>query len=179
MPGAGFTVTADHMVKVAAAVKLLAGARVFVGIPAGAALRRPEPGEPAPPDNALLGYVHEHGAPEINLPARPWLKPSITAAKEEIAAGLKIAGKLALDGRPEAVERQLHRVGLKAASAAKLKIRTGPFLPLQPETIAARRRRSAGSRYRRKATGPGDVTPLVDTSQMLNSVTYVIRRAGH
>lgn len=176
----GLTVIVDELDRVAKGVSILATNRVMVGIPADKALRRPENGEPTPINNAALGYIHENGAPEVGIPARPWLVPGVREHSAESTRGLRVAGELALDGKgPDKVLRQLQVVGLRAQAAVRRKITEGPFVPLKPATIAARRRRSKGSKYRRKAETAADVRPLIDTSQMRSAVNYVIRKVGH
>lgn len=174
----GVTVTRDDLERVAAAIAELARVRVMVGVPATEALRRPVPGakQRQPPNNALLAYVHENGAPTRRIPPRPFLRPAIHEGRAELARLLGIAGRFALQGRLDAMERQFHRVGGIARDMVRLRITTGPFVPLAPRTIEARRRRSAGSRYRRRAQTAADTTPLIDTGQLRNAINYVIRR---
>jgi hypothetical protein len=165
----GVTVIVDQVNKVVEGLRLLAVTRVMVGIPAEKTTRE------GPINNAALGYIHENGAPEVNIPARPFLIPGVKSVQTETVDGLRKATEFATDGRPDAVERQFHRVGLRAVSSVKSVIRSKIPPPLKPATVAARRRRSKGSKYRRKAVSPGDVTPLIDTGAMLNSITYVLR----
>lgn len=172
MAKTGVTVVLDRVQEVIKGIDLLASQRVMVGIPADKAARK----DGSPISNAALLYIHDHGAPEVNIPARESLKPGVENVKGEIGDGLKKAGEFALDGRPDAVDRQFHRVGAIGRDAVKLKIGTGPFVPLKPSTIAKRRRRSKGSKYRRKAVTAADTTPLIDTAQMRNAVNYVLRK---
>jgi hypothetical protein len=155
------TVTKDLTKEIAKATRELSKTRVMVGIPAIKAAR--DDGEPI--NNAALGYIHENGAPEVNIPARPWLMPGIDTKKEVIEDQLKAAGQAALDGNVISMRRYLNATGLVGADAAKRKITTGPFVPLKPATLAARRRR-----------GRTGTKPLLDTAQMRASVTYVIRK---
>lgn len=143
---------------------------VLVGIPATKTERRDHG-----ITNAALGYIHETGAPEVNIPPRPFLIPGIREAKDRITVHLAHAARLTLEGDADGAEKAMHRAGIVAASAVKNKITVGPFVPLKPSTIRRRRIRSAGSKYRRKATGPADVRPLIDTGQLRNSITYVVR----
>lgn len=172
----GMHMTKDNLKKVLNSIKAMEQHQVLVGIPAddmkGAAphpgrSQRDEPG----PTNALIGYVQERGAPEINLPSRAFLVPGVRAAKPQIEKYLKQAAKYSLKGNKAGVKRAMHAAGLTAMSAVQHKLRTGPFAPLKPSTIAARGRRHKS----RKARGPGDVTPLIDTAQLLRSITYVVR----
>lgn len=174
----GLTVERDNLPALVRALEQLSAARVLVGVPATEALRRPVPGEKRPPNNAMLAYVHENGAPTRHIPPRPFLRPGIQENRRAIAQQLERAGRQALAGQVEAMERQLHIAGAIARDFVRLKITTGPFVPLAARTIAARRRRSAGSRYRRRATTAADVTPLIDTGQLRNAINYVIRRVA-
>lgn len=163
----GVTMTVDNLKRVAQGIDLLARRRVLVGVPQDETDRKD--GEEV--TNSLIGYVHEHGDPAHNIPARPHLIPGIRDARQGISDGMRKAGELALDGKPDAVERQLHRVGALARDSVKRKITTGPFAPLAPATIRARLNKHKG----RKAKTAADVKPLIDTGQYRNSINYVIR----
>lgn len=131
---------------------------VLVGIPEEKTERHGDE-----PTNALLGYVHEHGSPTQNIPPRPFLAPGIQDAKDGIAEGMRKAGEAALDGNKSAVLANLNCVGLIASAAVKLRINNGPFVPLKPATLAARRRK-----------GFLGTKPLIRTAQLRNAVSYVI-----
>jgi hypothetical protein len=85
---------------------------------------------------------------------------------------LKQAIEHALAGNASAVDRALNAAGLTAVAAVKNRIVAGLSPPLRPATVRARRRRTKS----RIATSPTHVTPLVDTGQFLNSISYVVRR---
>lgn len=141
--------------------------RVLVGVPAEEALRRPEPGEKSGPiNNAALAWIHDHGAPGANIPARPFMGPGIANVQPAVTAEFRRCASSLLSGAPVDVTVTLRRVGLIAQDAIKLKINIGPFIPLAPATLAARRRR-----------GRTGTTPLIDSAQMRNSITFVIRSA--
>ena len=165
MPPPGLTVKKDNFKAVERAIKQLVDRRIMVGVPAKEALRRPEPGQTQTVNNAMLAYLHENGCPASNLPARPFLKPAIEASKVLIKDRLKAAAVDGLKGRVSAVDQAMHALGLAVSLAVKLKINTGPFQPLSERTIAQRRARG---RY-------GD-KPLIDTGQLRNAITYVLRR---
>src|ERR1700735_3532923 len=123
----------DNSKAVSAAIKALSEKRVMVGVPAAKAMRQPEPGQPAPAiHNAELAYIHDRGAPEANIPARPFLLPGVESVKSAITKGLEKAGRAAFAGDASEVERQLRIVGLTAQDAVKSKIMAGPFVPLAP-----------------------------------------------
>lgn len=144
------------------AVRQLLKNQVLVGIPDGAAERQAEPGVESQPSNALLGYVHEFGSDEHNIPPRPFLVPGVEGAKDQIVARMRQAGEAALNGT-DAVGRGLNAVGLVAQNAVQEKITEGPFAPLAERTLEARR-----------AKGRTGERPLIDTGQLRRSITYVV-----
>lgn len=177
----------DNSKTILAAIRALSEKRVMVGVPADKAGRQPEPGQPTPEiNNAELTYIMENGAPEANIPARPFLRPGVETAKDEITKGLEKAGRAAFAGHASEVDRQLTRVGLIAQAAVREKITEGPFVPLAPATIAARLRRGRKGQLDPSIYGKGAIAsdehaaatgmrPLVDTGQLRNAVSFVIR----
>jgi phage gpG-like protein len=151
----------DNVAKATAGIEKLATTRVMVGVPAEKGSRS----DAEPINNAALAYIHENGAPEAGIPARPFLKPGIDTKQAEITTALEKTGRAALDGNPEAVDRGFNIVGLIGQNAVRAKINTGPFTPLTEATVAARR-----------ARGRTGTKPLIDTGQLRNSLTYVIRK---
>lgn len=149
----------DRLGEVASAVEALTRNAVYVGIPATAPPRR---GEPI--TNASIAYVQEHGSPLLHIPPRPFLRPGVADASEELADRLEDAAHLATDGNRNGVIRALHAVGLIAQAAVRRKITEGPFTALSERTLAARR-----------ARGITRTKPLIDTGQLRNAINYVIR----
>lgn len=164
----GITITVDNTDALRAAVKSMTREQVLVGVPQDTTGRQASEPEMT---NAALAYVHNFGSPARNIPARPFMEPGVKDAKGKVVSTLKSAGKAALAGDLSAVNRALHTVGLVCQNAIKMKITTGPFEPLKPATIAARRRKHQG----RQAESAEDVTPLIDTAQMRNAINYVVR----
>lgn len=168
---------------------------VVVGIPSGSA-RTPVQGSKTPVDNATLGYIHEFGSPEANIPERPFLIPGIEAVKDQIAAKLKDAIPKAIAGDRRAVQQALDSVGLIAQTAVRKRILSGPFQPLSEATLRARARRlTSAGKLSKSATAvqareelasraagadPSSVNarPLYDTHSLFNSVTYIVRGKG-
>lgn len=152
------------------AIKILERSQVLVGIPADA---KTQSAEGASISYASLGYMFETGAPEINMPARPWLEPGVATARERITKLLAAGGKkLLLGGTTSDYEATLHKVGLTAQSAVQKYITEGIDPPLSPRTVYARLHR----RYNRRQ--PGNMTPLIDTGGFRRSVTYRVRVWG-
>lgn len=169
----GVTLTKDNSASLMRALASLTGTSCLVGFPATNAEREPEPGEPSQPiTNAALGYIHDKGSPAANIPARPFMVPGIMSAQDNIMGIYKKAAKAALDQPMNAaaiVDVAHNKVGLTAADAIQSKIEAGIPPPLAAVTLAIRRR---------KRGEDASETPLIDTAQMKNAVTYVLRPKG-
>jgi hypothetical protein len=131
---------------------------VLVGIPQAKTIR--------PKDkinNSSLLYIHTHGSPMRNIPARPVIEPAIEADgnKQAIAAELKQAVKAQFDGEPQQAKQFMRRAGTAGSNAAKAWFTDARnnWAPNSPETI----RRKGSSR------------PLIDTSALRRSITFVVR----
>jgi len=159
----------DHADAFFRGVKLLEKEHVLVGIPAEKAPRNSEEAKGHDISNAALAYIHNFGSPTQNIPPRPFMDPGIMNAKDQITAQMQKAGEAALDGNADGVRKNFEAVGLIAATSVKLKIREGPFQPLRPATIRARQRRAG------KKLASSEIRPLIDTGQLLASMTYVVR----
>jgi hypothetical protein len=173
-------VVTDHVDEVLKSIRQLTRAKVYVGIPAAN-----NPRKDGVTLNALLGYVHEHGSPERNIPARPFLVPGVKSVEDKTTAGLRRAAENALEGQLEQMLKQLGAVGFMATNAVKRMITAGLSPPLAERTVRARLRKTqAGRRRLRKLEqggvdlyqwGATNLKPLIDTAQLRNSITYVIR----
>lgn len=159
-------VKVDRAGAIVSSLVSLAAERVLVGYPDSAAGRRD--GEIS---NAALAYIHDTGDPAANLPARPFLAAGVREGRDRFLPYLVAAGEAAADGDEAGVRAALSAAGLSAQASVRAKITDGPFAPLKPETIAARRRSHRG----RKADVAADVRPLIDTAQLRNGLTYVLR----
>lgn len=160
------SVVIDKLDAVGAALKAMAAKQVMVGFPAATTDRQPAPGETSGATNAQLAYIHNFGAPEAGIPPREFMESGIKPALPEVARRLKIAGEKAMAGDASALDDGLNASGLVASAAIKKKLIDGPFVPLAESTIAARERRGRKPPFK----------PLIDTGQLKNAVTYVLRR---
>jgi len=155
-------------------IALLGQKRVYVGIPANSPERVATTlVEHEKISNAALGYIHETGSPARNIPSRAFLRPGVANSRNQWLPKIDAAGQKAMAG--EDFMKELQAAGTIAARAVQKRIQAGIPPPLKPATVAARRRRSKGSKYRRKATTAAQTTPLIDTGQLLKSITWVIR----
>jgi hypothetical protein len=80
------------------------------------------------------------------------------------------------------VDKGLHKVGLRVATSIKKKINEGVPPPLSEYTLrerARRGRKGAKQELANRASGMAPSTqlakPLIDTGELRNSITYVIR----
>lgn len=156
----GIRMTKNTLPKVRAAVNALVKRDVLVGVPSEKTARS---GEKI--TNASLAYIHDNGSPAANIPARPFIVPGLRAAQPQTRRYMKQAAAYALNGDLPGAERALHAAGLTASTAIKNAINTGDFEPLAPATIAGRLRR-----------GRTGTHPLIDTAQMRNAITYIVRK---
>lgn len=181
------TVTRNKTKGLAKAIASLAENRVYAGVPATTAGRK----EGGALNNAEIMFIHENGAPEANIPARPVVHPAIKKATPAIVGAFKATGKLALNGDSSAVFKGLNAVGLIAQNAMRERITDGPFVPLSPKTIAARARKRgtkrrkgeqqyldllAGGATPAEAQEAAGIKALIDTGQLRRALTYVIRK---
>lgn len=182
----GVTVTADNFKAIIDAINSLTKKDVLVGIPDSAPER-----DDGPMTNAQIGYVMETGSPAHNVPARPFLVPGVADVQGECADRLGKAADAALSGNKGGAERAMSAAGMVAASSAKKKIGSNIPPALSPETIRNRKRsrqtqsmRSDEKQYLKAVADGTDpaqaqteagIIPLVNTGQLRNSITYVVR----
>lgn len=150
----------DNLPKFLENLKAMQTKAVFVGIP-HEETRRNECAE----TNAEIGFLNEFGSAVRNIPPRPFLNTGVKDAQQKIINILKEGGQNALHG--EDINISLEKAGLVAQSSVKNKIVNGEFAPLSERTITARQRR--------RLNGKAGTKPLIDTGQLLSSITYVVR----
>lgn len=195
--GSGIKIRAyKDLAKMQANLYLLADVEVLVGFPEDTTDRQVETGKTDAKGkpilsnvtsnitNAQLAYIHDNGAPEANIPARPFMIPAITENEDKIAAGLSKALRAVVSGGagPLQVEQYMHQVGFIAKLAIQNKINEGIPPPLADSTLrmkAAKDKKGAGiellSRSMGHAPSMDFVKPLIDTGQLRNAANYVIR----
>lgn len=141
-------------------LKAMTNKSVFVGIPHDSTRKSDEPYS-----NAQIGMVQEFGSAIKNIPPRPFLIPALKESQKEVIAILKEGAQQALHG--EDIEISFNKAGLLAQNKVKAKIVNGGFESLKQSTILAR--------ARRRANGKAGTKPLIDTGQLLASITFVVR----
>ena len=157
-----------------AELKALEKYRVLVGVPEENSKRKE-----GTVSNAFLAFIHDNGSPLNNIPARAFMKPGIAKVQSQITANLKIAAAAALNGTKEGVSIALNTAGLIAQNSIRNIIRTGEgFAPLKRGTLLGRMRQRRYLWKRLSKWEKEDVMqslhPLVNTGQLLKSITYVV-----
>lgn len=183
----GVKIVMDKTAELARAIESLVGTRVMVGVPESQS-DRPSEG----PNNAELAYIHDNGAPEANIPARPFLMVGVERNKEKIDKRFLAAGRAAFKGEGASMERQFVAVGLETASAVRDVISGGIAPPLSESTLRARINRHKGRTAERRellrrgqglGAGPDTlapastdlVKPLIDTGELVHSISFAIK----
>jgi hypothetical protein len=154
--GTGMQVTGAGMEKLMRDLERLARQDLLVGFPEGEAR---DDGL----SNAQLAYIHDNGAPEANIPARPFMAPAIEDVKQQLGDKAGQVARALTQGR-DVIDQGMHQMGLIASVAIKDKINSNIPPQLSEMTIASR-----------QARGVTRTNTLVDTGQMRNAATYVIR----
>lgn len=117
--------------------------------------------------NAFIGDIQDHGNEARSIPERPFLDAGIESIKYDIGLCMAQAIKSALSeksffGRP--YKRWLNKAGEIGAKGVQDFIKAGNFESLKESTLAKRR-----------ARGNYSTAPLIDTGQLLGSITYDVR----
>jgi len=165
MARSGVKITGKGLAGVSKNLRLLSDVELLVGFPAETTDRPADEGGDEGITNAYLAYMHDNGAPEANIPARPFMEPALKSIESKVADKFKAIGRQVLDGYgATAVERGFHNVGLTAQLAIQNTINSNIGPPLSPRTLAARRRR-----------GHEGTNTLVEFGAMRDSASYAIR----
>ena len=119
------------------------------------------------PDGTPVAYVaatHEFGNPAEYIPSRPFFRNAISQNDGWKPLATK-AMSAVVEGRIE-LNQALNQMGLKMAADVKDSITDGSYEALKQSTLDARQSR--------KRTQGVASKPLIDTGQMLQSVTYAV-----
>lgn len=110
-----------------------------------------------------VAAVHEFGSERAHVPERSFLRRTFHEQKDRFAKAIGNASKRVVAGKLQP-EVALGALGVLAATAVKNTIARGPHIPppLSRETVRRKKSRR----------------PLVDTGQLLNSITWKVGRRG-
>lgn len=105
---------------------------------------------------AMIGAVHEFGAPERGIPARPWLRTGVKSGQADYIR-LNRRNLLRIIDGSMSVDTAFRQLGAMAVGKVQMYIRaSNHFKPLKQKTIDAK----------------GSSKPLIDTGQLIQSVTF-------
>ncbi len=123
-----------------------------------------EPHEGSAVSVADVGAIHEFGAETstgIVIPQRSWLRAGISENEAEIRRINKTVARFVVNNRRRmSPDQALDIVGEKIVSLIKKRIRGGIPPGLKASTLAKK--------------GPDKTTPLIDSSQMINSIGHKV-----
>lgn len=149
--------------------------------------------------NLLVALIHEFGAPSAGIPARSWLRAWIDENADEVRRRIRELGKRVISGQL-LHDAALEQLGLWIVGRIQARIANKIAPPLKPATV--RKRLASDSRKaavaRRKmerarkgaleggasreeagdagtAAAAADLTPLIDTGQFRQAITYEVR----
>lgn len=106
-----------------------------------------------------IGMIHEFGVPEKNIPRRSFIRVPIENNIKEITKLIEHNHKLVSENAMSA-KVALDRIGIKAQNTIKESFRNNDWKPLKRATI----KRKGSSR------------PLIDTGQLIGSISYVVEK---
>jgi len=139
-------------------LKILNGGSVSVGFPQEGETASPAGSKSVPfSDIVQRAVVHEFGAPKVNIPERPFMRPAFDGNKKELSLFKESVLQRFYKGLISP-SRALDLLGLKHVSQIKAAINAVNSPPLK--NPGPKRGKS------------GAINILVDTSQMRNSVQY-------
>lgn len=147
-------VTKRPLIKPRDVVNRLTKVDLLVGIPQEANAR-----DDGPIGNAALLMLHTVGSPVQNIPPRPTIQPTIAKHQAFITDKLKSAMS---EYSKTGSDVKLRALGMYVSSQVKEFINDpgNGLTPNSPRTIHRK----------------GSALPLVDTGELRNSITYVIRK---
>lgn len=128
--------------------------------------------------NVEIGIVHEFGSPAAGIPERSFIRSTMQAKRPAHAALLKVLLKK-LYRQEIDVKTVLNILGMQAAADVKARIAEGSGIPPPntPEVFMRKllKNKSAVRNFNRTGVAP---RPLVDTGQLLSSITWAVVMKG-
>lgn len=117
---------------------------------------------------ASAAAINEFGSPSHNIPARPFIRPTVKQKQNEWKRIINDQSKKIINGK-QSIENTMEIIGSKSAGDIRETI-TNIWSPsLKISTVKARLAR------RNNKNHVGNLTkPLIDTAYMLNSLTHKV-----
>lgn len=118
---------------------------------------------------AYVAAIHEFGVPEKNIPARSFMRPTISEKSNEWRDVVHQLAVQVLKGELT-IEQVMDGIGLKAAGDIREAIATLTSPAIKDATIKARTRKYADKSISASSK------PLVDTKVLLNTLTNMVEK---
>lgn len=109
-----------------------------------------------------IGMIHEFGVPEKNIPRRSFIRVPIENNIKEITKLIENNHKLVSENSMSA-KVALDRIGIMAQNTIKESFRNNDWKPLKRATV----KRKGSSR------------PLIDTGQLIGSISYIVEKENN
>lgn len=119
---------------------------------------------------ARVAAIQEFGWPAKNIPPRPFMRPTIQEKQTEWQEIAYSGAKAVLNGKGN-IGAVMGAIAAHAAGSIRKKIAQILSPPLKPATIARRL-----AKYKNKKKVGSLTKPLIDTTQMYESVTHAVER---
>ena len=159
-------------------LEMLADKRVLVGVPSDSPERKDHS-----INNAQLAYIHDQGAPKAGIPPRPFMIPGIAKVQDKINSLLKRYINAKLDNDPLKEYDSLYKAGMVAQNSIRTIIMDNEgFEPIKRATALGRIRKRSYLKKRLKNNSDlkeqfiSSFKALIDTGELLKSITFVIEK---
>ena len=117
------------------------------------------------PTNAEIGTMHEFGGADDRPPERSFLRSTMAEGNQKYFALTQRVVTLVYEGKL-ALSQGLGLVGARVLGDVRAKIRAGISPGLAEST-----------KLKKTVAGKTGNTPLIDTGQLLNALSWIVRRA--
>lgn len=139
---------------------------------------------------AYVAAIQENGAPEVSIPARPFVAPTVKEHSKEWGQLMGDGARAVLRGKTSA-DAVLEGVGMVAVGDIQATIEGGGFKPLSPTTILLRKWKREGRKITGSVVGEAaaevaahpeliagvNADPLRDSGLMVATITSTVDRA--
>lgn len=120
-----------------------------------------------------IGMIHEFGVPEENIPRRSFIRVPIENNIKEITKLIENNHRLVAENSMSA-KVALDRIGIKAQNTIKESFRNNDWEPNASITIEGGWMTKNGKRFFIK--GKKSTKPLIDTGQLIGSISYIVEK---
>lgn len=129
--------------------------------------------------NVQVAAAHEFGF-ENHPPKRSFLRSTFDENQKEIIEEIANNVSKMMLGKMDEV-KAFGRPAERFIGMIKRKIRAGIKPKLRPSTLAARLRKTRGKKLKaiKEGSAKQQATPLIDTGQMINSITWALIERGN